>query len=546
MECISQRYMACMVEVAGMKDDQRFKRQHSEELNEESRRVVEMEESASRRELREDRNRRLIFFQQLLDAIPIPVFYKDIRGVYCGCNRAFEKFLGSTKDQIVRKTVYEAYPHDLAEVYYKADTALFSHPETQVHEASVLHADGSIHDVVFNKATFVDADGRVAGLVGGILDITEHKRAEAELKEQRDRLEKINGCLLELGADHVSNINRLTAICGEMLGADCALYNRMQGDLLYSVGRWQIPPDFLEGSLPEGRICCDVIHHSDDKPVLVTDLPRTPYFESDPHVRQYGLKTYFGQAVKCEGKPVGALCVVYKTDYLPSDDDKRVLGFIASAIGNEDSRMQKEELLRQSEAKYRLLTEKTNDVVWTMDLDFNLTYISPSIEKVTGFEPEEFMQKYQSESLTPASLGYIMDILYAELKRDHEEGVDPGRTIRLELEYFRKDGSTVWMELLCTAIRDNSGRIIGVHGVSRDITERRKAALERGNLVRELQQALAEVKTLSGMLPICAGCKKIRDDTGYWNQIESYITKHSDAVFTHSLCPECVKRFYPD
>jgi len=62
----------------------------------------------------------------------------------------------------------------------------------------------------------------------------------------------------------------------------------------------------------------------------------------------------------------------------------------------------------------------------------------------------------------------------------------------------------------------------------------------------ELSSALAEVKTLSGFLPICAACKKIRDDKGYWNQVEGYIQKHSDAQFSHSVCPECAKKLYPD
>jgi PAS domain-containing protein len=70
-------------------------------------------------------------------------------------------------------------------------------------------------------------------------------------------------------------------------------------------------------------------------------------------------------------------------------------------------------------------------------------------------------------------------------------------------------------------------------------------AMERDQLIRELQQALAEIKTLSGLLPICSYCKKIRDDKGYWNQIESYISRHSDVLFSHSICPECLKIHYP-
>jgi hypothetical protein len=65
-------------------------------------------------------------------------------------------------------------------------------------------------------------------------------------------------------------------------------------------------------------------------------------------------------------------------------------------------------------------------------------------------------------------------------------------------------------------------------------------------MIVELEDALLKVKTLSGLLPICASCKKIRDDNGYWNQIESYIKAHSEAEFSHSICPNCAKKLYPD
>ena len=81
---------------------------------------------------------------------------------------------------------------------------------------------------------------------------------------------------------------------------------------------------------------------------------------------------------------------------------------------------------------------------------------------------------------------------------------------------------------------------------SRNLDERIKAEKQREKVIDELKAALAEVKQLSGLLPICSHCKKIRDDEGYWNQIESYITKHSDAKFSHGICQECLKKYYPD
>jgi PAS domain S-box-containing protein len=103
-----------------------------------------------------------------------------------------------------------------------------------------------------------------------------------------------------------------------------------------------------------------------------------------------------------------------------------------------------------------------------------------------------------------------------------------------------------YYEDIYNPILDGNGNVIGLTLFLTDITERRLAALEREQLIAELQQALADVKTLSGMLPICSNCKKIRDDKGYWDQIESYISKYSDAVFSHSICPECAKKLYPD
>ena len=88
--------------------------------------------------------------------------------------------------------------------------------------------------------------------------------------------------------------------------------------------------------------------------------------------------------------------------------------------------------------------------------------------------------------------------------------------------------------------------VIFVVKENKAIAERSRAEEKQKSLILELQKALAEVKTLSGMLPICAGCKKVRDDKGYWNQIESYLSDHSEAKFSHGICPECAKKLYPE
>ncbi len=88
--------------------------------------------------------------------------------------------------------------------------------------------------------------------------------------------------------------------------------------------------------------------------------------------------------------------------------------------------------------------------------------------------------------------------------------------------------------------------MLGAIETLRDITATKQSEQEREKLISEFKEALAKVRTLGGLLPICASCKKIRDEKGYWKQIESYLSDHSEAEFSHSICPECAKRLYPD
>ena len=122
----------------------------------------------------------------------------------------------------------------------------------------------------------------------------------------------------------------------------------------------------------------------------------------------------------------------------------------------------------------------------------------------------------------------------------------PGIITQNDVRLPRVDGSlvdgNVRIKIMDASDRDHFDVIVAVS----DISERKRAEKDRERLIEQLELALAEVKKLSGFLPICASCKKIRDDQGYWQQIEAYISEHSEAEFSHGICPECAKKAYED
>ncbi|TLN07782.1 GHKL domain-containing protein, partial [bacterium] len=148
------------------------------------------------------------------------------------------------------------------------------------------------------------------------------------------------------------------ALCGEQLGATCALYNRLDDGWLDSVGRWNTPPDFVPRDRPDGHICYDLIRDSADAVRVIRDLSHTSYADTDPNVLRYGLQTYVGKAVCFGGANVGSLCVVYQEDHVPSEVEKRLLGIIAGAIGIEEKRRRAEEEIRRLNAELEKRVEE--------------------------------------------------------------------------------------------------------------------------------------------------------------------------------------------
>jgi PAS domain S-box-containing protein len=185
----------------------------------------------------------------------------------------------------------------------------------------------------------------------------------------------------------------------------------------------------------------------------------------------------------------------------------------------------------------KLLLDYTKDLIFRHDPAGIMTYVSPAVERLTGFSPAEWLVNYTKYHTDKPVNRNGREITDAVLTTGTGE---PAYVVEVE----HKNGSAVWLEINKQPYIVD-GRVAGFIGVARDITGRIDLEREREKLIADLQDALAHVRTLKGMLPICASCKKVRDDKGYWNQIEAYVSEHSEAEFTHAICPECAKKLYP-
>jgi PAS domain S-box-containing protein len=177
-------------------------------------------------------------------------------------------------------------------------------------------------------------------------------------------------------------------------------------------------------------------------------------------------------------------------------------------------------------------------LIVVLDTQGRVLRLNRAIEMLTGFTILEAVGANFCELFLVAEEGQRFFDLFPELQPAQFPFEFQSRLrTKNEAEYH-----VLWSS---TAILNDDGTLDFIIVTGIDITALKRAEREKEKLILDLQAALTKVKTLKGLLPICANCKKIRDDHGYWQRVEEYIRDHSDAEFSHGICPECAKRLYP-
>lgn len=195
-------------------------------------------------------------------------------------------------------------------------------------------------------------------------------------------------------------------------------------------------------------------------------------------------------------------------------------------------------LSRESQFLHTLM-EAVPDHIYFKDRDSRFLRISRAMSDwFTLDKPDDAVGRTDADFFTEEHA--------AQARRDEEQIMETGEPlVGVEEKETWPTGGETWVSTTKVPVRDADGAIVGTCGISRDITKHRRVELERERLLGELQEAMSRIHTLHGLIPICTVCKRIRDDKGYWHQVECYISENSDATFSHSLCKECAAKLYP-
>ena len=425
-----------------------------------------------RKQAEEELNRSKEKYRNLVENVSDWVWEVDENIIRTYASPRSINLLGYEPEEIIGKTPFDFMsPEEAKRVKDIFQPIMEKHEPFTLLDNTLVHKDGHLVTVETSGTPIFDKQGVFRGYRGIDRDVTERR-------QYAERLDKLNKCFLSFSIDPVANINCLTALAGELLGATCALYSGLESGMLYAWGQWHTHPGFISIDKPEGHACYDAIRYGLSEPFLVRNLPETSYARTDPNISKSDLRTFIGQAVIFNGEPVGSLCCAYQGDYVPNEGDKWFLGIIASAIAVEERRRCAERELRESEEQYRVLFESNPNPMWVYDLE-TLAFLAVNDAAIIhyGYSQEEFLSMTIKDIRPPKDIPALLENISRITSGLDEAGM---------WRHKKKDGTVIDVEITSHTI-DFSGRLAEMV-LAYDVTEQKqvKEALQANEALLKL------------------------------------------------------------
>jgi PAS domain S-box-containing protein len=389
-------------------------------------------------------------YRTILETMNEGLFENDLKGNYTYVNEAACKMLGYTKEELLGRNYREFTRPELVKLLYDVFHRVYEtgNPELLV-DYEVERKDGTKRFHQSHPSLIRDADGKPVGFRNLVRDVTDRKNAEDALRKSEEKyrtiLETMEEGLIETdlegNATYVNN-------------AACRLHGYRLEEM--------IGANFRK-------------HHTPEMAERVYQIFNRIYNTGQPEMMEVEII-----------RKDGSIRTHQSTGSLMRDASGQPIGF-RNIIRDVTEQKRAEENLMKSEKRYRMIAENVHDIICTVDYPgLRFTYVSPAVYRVTGFTADELLNRPAKEFVKPETYAIAEKLLAQDL--DLEEGVAPSLQT-IEVEFIRKGGGTVWVEVSVTYNRDAKGRISEILGVIRDITERKSAEEERRRLESQLIQA---------------------------------------------------------
>jgi PAS domain S-box-containing protein len=276
-------------------------------------------------------------------------------------------------------------------------------------------------------------------------------------------------------------------------------------------------PDYFDTIKVEGRLSSEDVQND----------PRTRKM-TENYLKPLGITSMLDAGIIMDGTLIGVVCAEHVGERRRwHSDEEAFVNIIAAYAAKRFAEFDR----MKADKRYRELAESISDVFFAMDRDLKYTYWNKACEMLEGIPAEKAIGKDLFEILPDNESRELVKNKFLQVIE----------TKKPEQLITRYPGNEQIVHEI--NIYPNSE---GVSVIVKDITEHKKLEQEREKAIIELEEALSEIKTLRGILPLCSFCKKIRDDKGYWEKVDVYIRKHLQADISHSICPGCMKKQYPD
>ncbi|MFC1477386.1 PAS domain-containing protein [candidate division KSB1 bacterium] len=437
-------------------------------------------------------------YKSVFDSIPDCLIISDLNGNIVEVNRAACEMYGYEKEEIVGmhaqtmvKPEYHAVLRDFLKSMFDKGTALGATIDTR--------KDGTTFNTEVH-GSIIDYNGE-KHVLAAVRDVTGRQKAEKTIQEMNARMR----ALLESTKD--------------------IIVFSLDSDYNYTAFNKNHKEEMLKVYNVEIEIGMNLLKSIDD-----------------PEIRKIA-KQSFDRVLKGESftevQEQAGMDIFYEFNWNPvRAEDNRIIG-ISVFIRDITERKKAEKALQESERKYQDLYDNAPDMFVSVEAaTAKIIACNTTLAEKTGYVKEEIIGRPIFDIYHPD----CMD----DVKRNFDTFVETGEIHNSELQLRRKDGSKIDVMLNVSSVKDDRGKVLYSRSAWRDISERKEMEREREELVSKLQKALDEVRTLKEFIPMCSHCKKIRNDEGFWEQVESYITKETGSHFSHGICPECKDELYGD